>query len=36
MMYMVMKGVQQRDGPSTCHLQCDGDGGSTSPKHMQW
>jgi len=30
-----MKGVQQRDGPSTCHLPCDGDGGSTSPKRMQ-
>jgi hypothetical protein len=31
--YLVVRGIQQCEGPQTCHLQ-GGDGDNTLPKHM--
>jgi hypothetical protein len=33
--YLVVGGVQQCKKSPNHHLQCNGDKGSTSPKHMQ-
>jgi hypothetical protein len=33
--YLVVGGIQQHTGPLACYLPVNGDGGSTSPKHMQ-
>ncbi len=33
--YLVVGGIQQCKGPLAHYLHVNGDGGSTSPKHMQ-